>query len=612
MVPNVSLKPNNTNSIIGSRAYTFLDSYIYMKNQRYNALYEKNKEILMIENNAISIKSANVLYNAFLEEARILDSIVIRIRNFALRIKPDIIENINLLIPSINAINDFDNAISSNPDIPKYKYIHYKISPIDYENMASFINLYKMEINAFTAINTQAVNKDNPFIRDKATQYLIQTAKERANVNKEMLEMEEIKVINKGRLKNISAFFRHKAQFISTINQDFKTFHFYLRQYSGLREITSLMKPTELRNGDVLLSGSSKAISFNDYFVLYKHFHAMIKYMVSIISYHEQQFFNKIYGLQSNIESYANIVNEVLDYTEKMNRDKSDEDESLNESILFSGKDIYKDFDKFKNGESNILLITGLTGSGKSTLANKLASEHNAEYIELDILDPHSNMCTQGMDVIKKAGEVFYDFFQSHKNYYDSIISGKMKDEDIASMMDKFLEYCFSWCKKKSNKKFIIEGIQIYEYFNYYKKSVPYPLVVKNVSVSQSFIRKIKREEWSLKDVINNGPEVFKFMIKSDKDLKNIISSLNEAYDDGLINSNTLDSHNLINGNYAVHILMNDDTSDTEKEESEFEPIKHDSIKDVKDEVISNFNEYEYNSDQGGVEICTLRDSWKL
>ena len=416
MIPNVRIKPNNTNSIIGSRAYTFLDSYIYMKNQRYNALYEKNKEILAIENNAISIKSANVLYNAFLEEARILDSIVIRIRNFALRIKPDVIENINYLVPSMNAIIDFDNAVSTTPNIPKYKYIHYAINPIVYENMASFINLYKAEITAFTAIDTQSVNKDNPFIRDKATQYLIQTAKEHANVNKEMLEMEEIKVINKGRLRNISNFFRHKAQFISIINRDFKTFQFYLRQYSGLREITSLMKPTELRNGDVLVGGSSKAITFNDYFVLYKHFHSMIKYMINIISYHEQQFFNKIYGLQSNIESYANIVNEVLDYVEKINKNKSEEEDE----------------------------------------------------------------------------------------------------------------------------------------------------------------------------------------------------SLNEEYD-------------LINGNYAANILMNDDSSNftitdeepidsenSDSEEEEFEAIKYDTIKDVKDEVISNFNEYEYNSNNGGVEICTLRDSWRL
>jgi hypothetical protein len=184
-----------------------------------------------------------------------------------------------------------------------------------------------------------------------------------------------------------------------------------------------------------------------------------------------------------------------------------------------------------------------------------------------------------------------------------------MKDDEISSMMFEFIEYCFLWCKKRSNKKFIIEGIQIYEYFNYYKKSIQYPIIVKNVSVSQSFIRKIKREEWSFKDVIKNGPEVFKFMVKSDKDRKSILSSLNEAYNDGFINSDTLDSHNLINGNYASHILMNDDTSNSttngeldkvldyflkkndlkhieDSNDSEFKDIKSDSIKDVKDEKL--------------------------
>ena len=81
------------------------------------------------------------------------------------------------------------------------------------------------------------------------------------------------------------------------------------------------------------------------------------------------------------------------------------------------------------------------------------------------------------------------------------------------------------------------------------------------------------------------------------------------------------ESYDLINGNYAANILMNDDTSNNIDEElakldseddSEFYSIRHDSVKDVKDEVISNFNEYEINSNQGGVEICTLRDSWKL
>ena len=733
MLPNVSVKPNvsTTNSIIGSRAYTFLDSYVYMKNQRYNALYEKNKEVLAIENNAISIKSANVLYNAFMEEARILDSIIIRIRNFSLRIKSDVLENINILMPSTNAINEFLDVISTTPAIPRYKYIHYNIKPITYENMASFINLYRMEINSFTSMDTQSVLKDNPFFRDKAAKYLIDTAMGHANVHKELLELESIKIMSKGKLPAIAKFFKHKNQYISTIVKDFKTFQFYLRQYSGLREITSLMKPTELRNGDVLIAGSNKAITFNDYFVLYKHFSSMIRYMMNIISYHEQQFFNKIYGLQSNIESYTLILNEVLDYGKEYEEKKTTEDdiltesieeekvdcstyheclriakavcgdfrsiiendcyslktdrmidenkwnelgyevinktsdgrslelrrdkpgkgyfwidytypqnwnmiiikfkhnEPLTESVIFTKNDFYKDLEKFENEESNILLVTGLTGSGKSTLASKLASKYGAEHIELDCLDPTTGMVSQGLDVIKKASNVFYDFFMSHKSLYNKIINNDINDKGIAEMFDVFFPYCFSWCSKQKNKKFIIEGIQIYEHYTYHKKSVTHPIVVVNASVIKSFAQKIKREKWTPSDVLKYAPNALKMMIKSDKDISSLIKILNEAYDDRFLNSYTIDAHNLINGNHAAQTLLYDDTSDQikendseiddsmlkdflEKNNLELVELPHDTIKDVKDEVISNFNEFEGTQNNGGVDICTLRDSWKL
>ena len=609
MIPNVSIKPNtnNTNSIIGSRAYTFLDSYVYMKNQRYNALYEKNKEILAIENNAISIKSANILYNAFMEEARILDSIVIRIRNFALRIKPDIIENINILIPSMNAINDFDNAISMTPNIPKYKYIHYNISPIMYENMASFINLYKMEINAFTAINTQSVNKDNPFIRDKATQYLIEIAKERSNVNKEMLEMEQIKIINPGRLKNISKFFRHKNQYISTINNDFKTFQFYLRQYSGLREITSLMKPTELRNGDVLLSGSSKAISFNDYFVLYKHFHAMIKYMISIISYHEQQFFNKIYGLQSNIESYVNIVNEVLDYAEKMNRNKSEEDESLNESsndeYMSKIVELYDSMSGYDYGYKNLP-----DNIKPEEFANKYRTVSPTDFVKYKkgVCWDYANYEYNSPIVKNIPKKAYYIELEDKTSTTHTFVVFNIDDSYV------YIEKSYYKCRG------IYISKNIGNIFNFVlmnmMNSNDYKYHIREYTPSSSFVGLTTLE---FMDKCMESKKVEHKYSKTQTKLEKYTStnSLNETYDDGLINSDTLNSYNLINGNYAASILMNDDTSDKETEDTndiEFERIKHDSIKDVKDEVISNFNEYEYNSDQGGVEICTLRNSLRL
>lgn len=704
MLPNISIKPSvsNSNSIIGSRAYTFLDSYVYMRNQRYNAFYEKQKEILAIENDAISIKSANSLYMAFLEEAKMLDSVVIRIRNFALRIKPDVINNIKLLIPTSDALNEFDDIISSNIDIPRMKYIKYDIAPIKYENMASFMNLYRMEISQFTSINTQTANQTNPFIRDKAASFLIDTAMKHANCGTELLEMESIKILNKSKLKNISDFFKQKNRFISTVNRDFKTFQFYLRQYSGLREIVTLMKPTELRNGDVLVGSSNKPITFNDYYVLYKHFYSMIKYMINIISYHERQFFNKIYALQGNIESYVSVVNDVLDLGEKINKDNNSLNESisyklisldetkstidknfepkgklnlssfekvhideniinkykkeypmlkhvrcedtddyicdgymwldgenlvctigsceyrdthekyivslevmdkykgyglskqllkfaintmkcsklsvnknnevakkvyddfgfkvfhqddsmyymeyksslneatsyepLNENIIFSGNDIYKNFDKFKNGKENILLVTGLTGSGKSTLGKLICSETNAEWIELDLIE----LILRKQIEPEKAGEPFSSFCKINKDFKELILKDTNTNREIVNVTDQFFEYCLSWCTKQKSKKFVIEGIQIYDYYNGNNKVVSYPIIIKNTSVVKSFLRKVKREEWEFKHIIKNGPQVLKIMISNDKELKKLANSLNEtsilneSYDDAL------------------------------------------------------------------------------
>ena len=426
------------------------------------------------------------------------------------------IENINILVPSMNAINDFDNVISTTPNIPRYKYIHYKISPIEYENMASFINLYKAEINGFTAINTQSVNKDNPFIRDKATQYLIQTAREKSNVNKEMLEMEEIKILNQGRLKNISNFFRHKSQFISTINKDFKTFQFYLRQYSGLREITSLMKPTELRNGDVLLSGSNRSISFNDYFVLYKHFHAMIKYMISIISYHEQQFFNKIYGLQSNIESYANIVNEVLDYAEKIDREKEDTD-SLNESCE----------EVIVLDEAKSIIDKNFKTKGKLSL-----SSFKKIHITEDVINKYKN----DYPMLKHV---------RCKDTKEYICDGYMwLDNNKLACMVGSCEY------RDDHSKYIVSLEVTDEYKGYGLSKQLLAFAVNDMKCSKLSVNKNN-------EVAKKVYDDFGFKVFHEDDNMYYMEykkSLNESY---------FNSYDLINGNYAAHILMNDDTSAT-------------------------------------------------
>lgn len=314
MLPTVKLTPNDTDlntadSISGSRAYTFIDSYLYMRNSRYNALYEKNKEILSIENLAVKNKSPEYLYDAFVEQVRILDSVVARIRNFTFRIKEDVLQNIRQILPSSSKISEFEDAISKATNIPAFKYIRYNIQPIEYSSMSTFYSMFNQELSQLTRTG-EHLNRTEPVRNSRATNYLLNV--EGYNSYKDgLLTMEEIKVMTSSRLISILNFYKRKSRLISTVTKDFKVFQFYLREYRTLDNILDKMKPTVTKNG-IILDG--ELISFNDYFVIYKHFSSMMKYLLDVVSYYDSRFFNKIYALQSNIEAYNSIMDYVISY----------------------------------------------------------------------------------------------------------------------------------------------------------------------------------------------------------------------------------------------------------------------------------------------------------
>ena len=58
--------------------------------------------------------------------------------------------------------------------------------------------------------------------------------------------------------------------------------------------------------------------------------------------------------------------------------------QNIQEGYIFSDKTISIDLDKFISGESNKLIIAGLSGGGKTTLCRYLAEKYNAECYETD------------------------------------------------------------------------------------------------------------------------------------------------------------------------------------------------------------------------------------
>lgn len=202
---------------------------------------------------------------------------------------------------------------------------------------------------------------------------------------------------------------------------------------------------------------------------------------------------------------------------------------AINESVFVSKDDIYWNFDKFKNDKSNILLITGLSGSGKSTLGRQLSKKYNAEYIELDMIS----------DVNKKNKHPLL------QEWMDSISDEELielkKDPWYGESVPNFINYCIKYAKANKNKKFIIEGTQIYEVYK--EQAKQYPLIIKGTSVVKSFIQKVKRDKFTYKDFLSDGSNVLGWLIKSDSDLNKIRKSLsesaiNESDDESFIDKN--------------------------------------------------------------------------
>lgn len=337
MIPNQKLHGGAITSpnFAGSRAYTFVDSYIYMKNRNYNALYEKNKEILLMENEAIKTNSIKILYDAFFEQMRILDTVVARMREFALKIKDDVISNVNIIMPDTETMLNFEQAISKIALLPKFKYVKYNIKPTEYADMSIFFNFFKNEIKEYCEIKDETSSISRPLLHSKATKFLTKLAIKYTNYSDSLLELEEIKIMTIQGLTNISNYFQKKYELKQMIVDDFKTYDYYLKQYKVLYNMTMLLKPDIFGNdAELNINGAKYRLSFNDYLVLYKHFSAMTKYLLDIVNYYNSKFFNKIYGIQSNIEVYRSIMIDVIDYS------KNKDVESFNEATN-SFNDLY-------------------------------------------------------------------------------------------------------------------------------------------------------------------------------------------------------------------------------------------------------------------------------
>lgn len=186
----------------------------------------------------------------------------------------------------------------------------------------------------------------------------------------------------------------------------------------------------------------------------------------------------------------------------------------INESFILEKNDLYINFDKFKSGEYNICLITGLSGSGKSTLGKEIAKKYKAEYVELDKF-----FIFNKKEDLQNLSKTFDKYFKDNEDIYDSILNMEKRDDPTTPLL--LLTNLINYCKTFKNKKFILEGVQIYLFADESIKN--YPIIIKNTPALKSMFRMFKRDFIEFDGLkyhqcIKYIPKFLKIYIEDEKD----------------------------------------------------------------------------------------------
>lgn len=230
------------------------------------------------------------------------------------------------------------------------------------------------------------------------------------------------------------------------------------------------------------------------------------------------------------------LLNNVKDINE------SGDELFIQEKYLLDEPDIYHNKDKFDSGEINLCFITGQSGSGKSTMASDM-SKTGSEWYELDgVL---SNWCYTD-DNLKEYGDLIYSFFKgpgkgfrykSKKEWLDDKKWDGTDDLYEKSLVQSFVKYSISYAKSHSNKKIVVEGVQLYGYIKP-SEIKDFAVYIKGTSMLKSKIRAAKRDSSDADDgkrgkaFINQFKDNWKHYISNEKDIneyRNYFSKLSES-----------------------------------------------------------------------------------
>ena len=192
------------------------------------------------------------------------------------------------------------------------------------------------------------------------------------------------------------------------------------------------------------------------------------------------------------------------------------------ETFVISEPDLYYKEDSFNSGDTNICFILGHSGSGKSMMARTLEGD-NIDHIELDDLLLTKDHFTE--EELKAYSALFYSFFTGEgAKYYIGIDERDRipKEEYEDRVFRDFVSFAMEYAKQHRDKKYIIDGIWIYLYFDDPSVFEDYAVFIKGTSFLKSKIRAMKREMQRDKETLQDrkamfGREVRNYLLDEEK-----------------------------------------------------------------------------------------------
>lgn len=199
---------------------------------------------------------------------------------------------------------------------------------------------------------------------------------------------------------------------------------------------------------------------------------------------------------------------------------------SVNEKYIFSEKDGFYNFDKWESGESNILLITGLSGSGKTTKAKALMKQYDAKYIQLDEFQCYNNNKGKKDSTTSRLISIY---LKENPHSIDPAKFTELTAEDFPDYFDPFFDWLIERLSSDQDNRYIIEGLHICLYVPY-NTIREYPLYCINTSMTKSIIRHWIRDGWSFRDFLKHGLADIDLFKEWEKQYSSFKDSIDESY----------------------------------------------------------------------------------